>query len=67
MLIGFGKAIASANHVKAEQVWCGCHPRMHTLAHRLRRDVAMSTLDGELNDFGAQLAMLGGHATDRDG
>ena len=40
---------------------------MHTLAHRLRSDVAMSTLDGELNDFGAQLAMLGGHATDRDG
>jgi hypothetical protein len=27
----------------------------------------MSTLDAELNDFGAQLAMLGGHAADRDG
>jgi ATP-dependent DNA ligase len=26
-----------------------------------------STLDAELNDFGAQLAMLGGHAADRDG
>jgi hypothetical protein len=24
-------------------------------------------LDAELNDFGAQLAMLGGHAADRDG
>ena len=29
VLIGFGKAIAFANHVKAEQVWGGCHPRMH--------------------------------------
>ena len=27
----------------------------------------MSTLDAELNDFGAQPAMLGGHAADRDG
>jgi hypothetical protein len=27
----------------------------------------MSTLDAELNDFGAQLAMLRGHAADRDG
>ena len=27
----------------------------------------MSALDAELNDFGAQLAMLGGHAADRDG
>jgi hypothetical protein len=27
----------------------------------------MSTLDAELNDFGAQLAMLGGHAADRYG
>ena len=27
----------------------------------------VSTLDAELNDFGAQLAMLGGHAADRDG
>jgi hypothetical protein len=27
----------------------------------------MSTLDAELNDFGAQLAMLGGHAANRDG
>jgi hypothetical protein len=27
----------------------------------------MSTLDAELNDFGAQLAMLGGYAADRDG
>jgi hypothetical protein len=27
----------------------------------------MSTLDAELNDFGAQLAMLGGHAADSDG
>ena len=26
-----------------------------------------STLDAELNDFGAQFAMLGGHAADRDG
>jgi len=26
----------------------------------------MSTLDAELNDFGAQLTMLGGHAADRD-
>jgi hypothetical protein len=24
-------------------------------------------LDAELNDFGEQLAMLGGHAADRDG
>jgi hypothetical protein len=27
----------------------------------------MSTLDAELNDFGAQLAIIGGHAADRDG
>jgi hypothetical protein len=27
----------------------------------------MSTLVAELNDFGAQLAMLRGHAADRDG
>jgi hypothetical protein len=27
----------------------------------------MSTLDAELNDFGPQLAMLGGHAADSDG
>jgi hypothetical protein len=27
----------------------------------------MSTLDAELNDFGAQLAMLGGHAEKRRG
>jgi hypothetical protein len=27
----------------------------------------MSTLDAELNDFGTQFAMLGGHAADRDG
>ena len=27
----------------------------------------MSTLDAELNDFGAQLAILGGHAADRNG
>jgi hypothetical protein len=27
----------------------------------------MSTLDVELNDFGTQFAMLGGHAADRDG
>ena len=26
-----------------------------------------STLDAELNDFGVQLAMLRGHAADRDG
>jgi hypothetical protein len=31
------------------------------------RSIEMSTLDAELNDFGAQLAMLGGHAADRDG
>jgi hypothetical protein len=73
VLIGFGKALAFANHVKAEQVWGGCHRRMHTLAHPLRvtsvvvRAEPMSTLDAELNDFGAQLAMLGGHAADRDG
>jgi hypothetical protein len=42
VLIGFGKAIAFANHVKAEQVWGGCHPRMHTLAPPLRRDVGGS-------------------------
>jgi hypothetical protein len=44
VLIGFGKVIAFANHVKAEQVWGGCrsHPRMHTLAHPLRRDVGSS-------------------------
>jgi hypothetical protein len=29
VLSGLGKAIAFANHVKAEQVWGGCHPRMH--------------------------------------
>jgi hypothetical protein len=28
---------------------------------------AQSTLDAELNDFGAQFAILGGHAADRDG
>jgi hypothetical protein len=27
----------------------------------------MSTLDAELNDFGAQLTMIRGHAADRDG
>jgi hypothetical protein len=27
----------------------------------------MSTLDAELNDFGAQLAISGGHAADSDG
>jgi hypothetical protein len=32
-----------------------------------RASEPMSTLDAELNDFGAQLAMLGGHAADRDG
>jgi hypothetical protein len=31
------------------------------------RGEPMSTLDAELNDFGAQLAMLRGHAADRDG
>ena len=36
-------------------------------AHGLVRAEPMSTLDAELNDFGAQLAMLGGHAADRDG
>jgi hypothetical protein len=30
------------------------------------RSTAMM-LDAELNDFGEQLAMLGGHAADRDG
>ena len=66
VLIGFGNI---RNHIKSEQVWGGCqtYPRMHTLARRLRRDVVVSTLDAELNDFGAQLAMLGGHAADRDG
>ena len=33
---------------------------------RVRRAEPMSTLDAELNDFGAQLAMLRGHAADRD-
>src|SRR2546430_2791381 len=33
----------------------------------LRAPEPMSTLDAELNDFGAQLAMLGGHAADSDG
>jgi hypothetical protein len=32
-----------------------------------RASEPMSTLDAELNDFSAQLAMLGGHAADRDG
>ena len=34
---------------------------------RVVRAEPMSTLDAELNDFGAQLAMLRGHAADRDG
>jgi len=36
-------------------------------ASQVVRAEPMSTLDAELNDFGAQLAMLGGHAADRDG
>jgi hypothetical protein len=50
VLIGFGKtANAFANHVKAEQVWDGCHPRMHTLAHPLRRDVGGSASGADIN------------------
>jgi hypothetical protein len=31
------------------------------------RQMSVSTLDAELDDLGAQPAMLGGHAADRDG
>jgi hypothetical protein len=52
VLIGFGNI---RNHIKSGPGVGRLPklPRMHTLAHRLRRDVAMSTLDPELNDFGA--------------
>jgi hypothetical protein len=36
-------------------------------ASQVVRAEPMSTLDAELNDFGAQLAMLGSHAADRYG
>jgi hypothetical protein len=72
VLIGFDKAFAFANHVKVEQVWVvvihGCTRwRTRSDVTSLARAEPMSTLDAELNDFGAQLAMLGGHAADRDG
>jgi hypothetical protein len=38
-----------------------------TMSCQIVRAEPMSTLDAELNDFGAQLAMLGGYPADRDG
>ena len=42
VLIGFGKAFAFANHVKAEQVWVAGIRECTTLAPPLRRDVGGS-------------------------
>src|SRR5262249_55076749 len=42
-------------------------PRLRATSSTFRRRAHKSTLDAELNDFGAQLAMLGGHAADSDG
>jgi hypothetical protein len=75
VLIGFGKVIAFANHVKVEQVWVAAEVIRECTRWRTRSGVTsvvvraepMSTLDAELNDFGAQLAMLGAHAADCDG
>ena len=48
--------------------WTGC-PSLAIQAGKsvVVRAEPMSTLDAELNDFGAQLAMLRGHLADRDG
>src|SRR5262252_5178042 len=42
-------------------------PRLRATSSTFRLRAHESTLDAELNDFGAQLAMLGGHAADSDG
>jgi hypothetical protein len=44
------------------QLWPGSARILGTVSR-----APMSTLDAELNDFGAQLAMLGGQAADGDG
>jgi hypothetical protein len=71
--------IPSRSRNSSDQVlsWseCASHPLPKTTfweadpAHgrQVVRAEPMSTLDAELNDFGAQLAMLGGHAADRYG
>ena len=59
---------AEGRNVSIEFRWGavgGAQMRAFARAHRAPEP--MSTLDAELNDFGAQLAMLGGHAADRDG
>jgi len=48
--------------------WTGCPSlAIQAGASVVVRAELMSTLDAELNDFGAQLAMIRGHAADRDG
>src|SRR5262245_23911768 len=43
------------------------HFTLRQLAGAFPRRAHESALVAQLNDFGAQLAMLGGHAADRDG
>jgi hypothetical protein len=60
---------AEGRNVSIEFRWgaVGALKCVHSQASSSSSSGAESTLDAELNDFGAQLAMLGGHAADRDG
>jgi hypothetical protein len=69
VLIGFGKAFAFAIMSKPNR--CGAAAEVNRECTRWRTGSGVtspvSMLDAELNDFGAQLAMFGGHAANRDG
>ena len=60
MALTGGVAPIGKQVLTALQIW-------RRAASQVVRAEPMSTLDVELNDFGTQFAMLGGHAADRDG
>ena len=66
-IIDGGERAAEAMTDGALWVWGHVHGLGRVARSPFPRRAHESTLDAELNDFGAQLAMLGGHAADSDG
>ena len=66
-IIDGGERAAEAMTDGALWVWGHVHGLGRVARSPFPRRAHESTLDAELNDFGVQLAMLGGHAADSDG
>ena len=66
-IIDGGERAAEAMTDGALWVWGHVHGLGRVARSPFRRRAHESTLEAELNDFGAQLVMLGGHAADSYG